>query len=264
MHALLTTLVATLGLGLTSWGFARALRHRFAVRDRVRSLRGRRSGVLLYAVGGLVLLLPDLIVSALLAAPPSDDPALAVLGTLGGLLWRAAVVLGMSVGALVLWLTSERVTTPVRAGIVAAIDRVPRRADFEHAALRRRAGLIDFPREWTALVEHDRALARRLLGQGNHFEAAVLGVGATIAVPSGHARSAVRQAPVEDLSALRDWHDPVTRRALEALVECDRVRTPVPPRGTRDVLGSDYGRAVAAFEAAVVAAEDNARRRAAG
>ena len=51
----------------------------------------------------------------------------------------------------------------------------------------------------------------------------------------------------------------MTRRAMEALVECDRVRTPEPPRGTRDVLGSEYGRAVAAFESAVVAAEENAR-----
>jgi hypothetical protein len=39
------------------------------------------------------------------------------------------------------------------------------------------------------------------------------------------------------------------------------VRTPVPPRGTRDVIGTDYGRAVAAFEQAVTAAEANAADR---
>ena len=117
------------------------------------------------------------------------------------------------------------------------VAAVPRRVDFEHARLRRRAGSGDFPREWAALIEHDRALAHRLLGQGNHFE------------------ETAHQA------ALRDWSDPVTVRAMEALVQCDRVRTPVPPRGTRDVIGTDYGRAVAAFEQAVTAAEANAADR---
>lgn len=240
MHALLTTMLALTGAGLATWGFARTLRHRFSVRDRLRSLRGRRSGVILYAVGFVLLLVPDVLAGAVVASGPADNEATAVLGALGAVIWRAAVVLGCGLGALVLFLTSERVTRPVQAGAVALAGRVPRRVDFEHARLRRREGLGEFPRQWGELVEHDRALARRLLGQGNGLE-----------TDFGAHRS-----------ALKDWDDPVTRRAMEALVECDRLRTPVPPRGTRDVLGSDYGRAVAAFDAAVVAAEINAETKA--
>lgn len=254
MHALLTTLIALVGAGLSTWGFARVLRHRFRVRDLLRSVRGRRTGLVMYAVGGFLLLVPDVVAGALVAAGPVDDSVGAVLGAIGALLWRAAVVLGLGLGALILWLTSAAVTMPVTSGVRAVIDSVPRRADFTHARWRRQAGLEQFPREWGTLIEHDRALARRLLGQGNHFEAAVVGP---------FSASASFGAAGEDLGALRDWHDPVTRQAMEALVECDRLRTPVPPRGTRDVLGSDYGRAVAAFDAAVVAAESNARARSA-
>lgn len=251
MHALLTTMLALTGAGLATWGFARALRHRFSVRDRLRSVRGRRSGVILYAVGLLLLFVPDVVAGAVVTAGPAANEATAVLGTLGALIWRAAVLLGGALGALVLLLTSERVTRPVQAGVVSVVARVPRPIDFAQAKARRRSGLGDFPRQWGELIEHDRLLARRLLDQGNPFEAE------TVAHAfAGGARGA-------DLSVLRDWDDPVTRRAMEALVECDRLRTPVPPRGTRDVLGSDYGRAVAAFDAAVQAAEANALEHAA-
>jgi len=237
VHALLTTVLALTGVGLTVWGFGRALRHRFRV-GRPWSPRARRSGLALYAVGGLLLLLPDVLAGAVVSAGAAGSEAVAVLGTLAWLVWQAAVVLGWGLGAVALGLTSARVMRPALAGVVRMVSAVPRRVDFEHARLRRRAGYGDFPREWAALIEHDRALAHRLLGQSNHFDDG---------------------AQPQVAATLGDWSDPMTRRAMEALVECDRVRTPEPPRGTRDVLGSEYGRAVAAFESAVVAAEENAR-----
>lgn len=241
MHTLLTALLALTGVGVTTWGFLRTLRHRFRVRRPGFSRRGRRTGWIAYAVGGLLLLLPDVVAGLVVTAGAASSEAGAVLGALAWFVWRAAVVLGWLSGALALGLTSERVVRPVHGGVSRLVDAVPRRIDVTHAIERRRSGLADFPRAWAELIEHDRALAHRLLGQGNHLE-----------------------APRTDssLAALRDWEDPVTRRAMEALVECDRLRTPVPPRGTRDVIGSDYGRAVAAFEQAVVAAEANASERA--
>ncbi|HPF75925.1 MAG TPA: hypothetical protein PLP55_05195 [Phycicoccus elongatus] len=237
MHALLTALLGLTGAGLALWGFGRTLRHRYRARRPGFSRLGRRSGWALYAAGGLLLFLPDVLAGVLVAAGSASSDVTAVLGTLAWLLWRAAVVLGWGIGAIILALTSERVVRPVHGGVTRVVAAVPRRDDLAHARLRRQAGYGDFPREWAALIEHDRALAHRLLGQGNHFE------------------ETAHQA------ALRDWSDPVTVRAMEALVECDRVRTPVPPRGTRDVIGTDYGRAVAAFEQAVTAAEANAADR---
>lgn len=256
MHTLLTMFLATSGALVSTWGFFRALRHRVGVRQRLRSVRGRRTGVALFVVGGVLLLVPDLIAGLVVAAEPAADSPLAVLGVLGALVWRAAVLLGLMAGGGVLWLTSEQVSGWIRVGVSAAQQTIPRRADLVHVRARRRGEWANFPREWEALVEHDRALARRLLGQGNHFEAAVLTSVGTSGDPAGHRRSS---GP--DLSALRDWSDPMTRAALEALVECDRVRTASPPPGTRDLLGSEYGRAVAAFDQAVRAAEDNARAR---
>lgn len=233
MHALLTALVAAAGAGLAGWGLLRAVRHR--ARGQGGSPRARRTGLWAYAAGGLLLLLPDVLAGLVVAPGAPSSEATALLGTLAGFVWRSGVVLGIGLGAVVLALTGRRVTTTVAT----LVHRVPRRADLRYARLRHTRA-AEFPREWDALIEHDRALARRLLEQGNSLQE----------------RAA--------LDALRDFEDPVTREAMEALVECDRVRTPAPPPGTRDVLGTRYGQAVLAFEDAVAAAEANARERARG
>lgn len=241
MHTFLTITTAVSGAGLALWGFVGALRHRHRVRGRVGSPRGRRLAIIAYAVGGLLLLVPDVVAGLVVTAGPSSSEALAVVGFLLASVYRLAVVLVVGLGAAAIGLTSRAVTTRLHRGaneVSTVLARVPRPVDLTHARVRRRAGLHDFPREWEALIEHDRTLARRLLEQGNHFES--------------HGRHGV----------LRDFTDPVTVAAMEALVECDRVRTPVPPRGTRDVLATDYGRAVASFESAVVAAEAHAQFRA--
>lgn len=237
MNALLTTVVAVSGAGLALWGFVGALRHRHRVRGRAGSPRARRVAVIAYAVGGLLVLVPDLIAGLVVAGGPSSSQAVAVVGFLVATIYRLFVVVLLGLGAAAIGLTSRGVTTRVHRGateVSTVIARVPRPVDLTHARMRRQAGMGSFPREWESLIEHDRSLARRLLEQGNHFE------------PTAHH------------GVLRDFSDPVTVAAMEALVECDRVRTPLPPRGTRDVLATDYGRAVAAFEAAVVAAEANA------
>lgn len=232
MHALLTTLIALTGAGLAGWGFLRALRFRSRARGGG-SPRARRLGLWTYAAGGLLLLLPDIVAGAVVAPAAAGSEAGAILGTLAAFVWRCAVLLSIGTGGLVLWLTGRWVTESVTR----TIAMVPRPADFAHLRVRQQPGMREFPTEWDALIEHDRTLARRLLGQGSPFD------------------------DDRELASLRDYENPVTRSAMEALVECDRVRTPQPPRGTRDVLGSDYGRAVASFEAAVIAAEDHARRR---
>lgn len=238
MHTLLSVVVALAGAGLAGWGFLRALRHRHRVAGGG-SPRARRAGLIGYAVGGLLALLPDVVAGVVVVASAATNDAAAVLGTLALFVYRCAVILGWGIGAVVLAVTGRRVVTAVSRGLSGAreaLDRMPRPGDRRQARWRREAGLEDFPREWAALIDHDRALARRLLDQGNHLESGL------------------------DVAVLRDYSDPVTVAAMEALVECDRVRTPGPPPGTRDVLATAYGQAVVRFEGAVEAAEKNARR----
>ena len=138
MHSLLTALLGLTGAGLALWGFGRTLRHRYRARRPGFSRLGRRSGWALYAAGGLLLLLPDVLAGVLVAAGSASSDVTAVLGTLAWLLWRAAVVLGWGIGAIILALTSERVVRPVHGGVTRVVAAVPRRDDLAHARLRRR------------------------------------------------------------------------------------------------------------------------------
>lgn len=227
MHALLTSLIALSGGALAGWGLVRALRARRRGLPPLLARRSRRFALVAYAVGSLLLLLPDQFAGLLVDAGASSSGAASALGFLAALVWRVAVVAGVGVGALVLWLSSERVTAPLGRAARAGLDLLPGSPARAAQRLRRREGLTAFPTTWAGLIEHDRDLAHVLLRREGPFD------------------------PRFDPTTVPGWDDPDVRHAMEALVACDRLRTSAPPVGMRDVLTTDYGRAVREFELAV-------------
>lgn len=95
---------------------------------------------------------------------------------------------------------------------------------------------VDVTEQWSALRSRDTELTRQFLRYDHDLEAAI------------------------NFPAMRDYRDPLTRAALEAMLHCDQVRTERAPSGTADVHATAYGRAVAQFAVSLAAAEANARR----
>lgn len=184
-------------------------------------------GVALTALGGGLVLSPDVL--ALTDQLHVHDPGAAL--ALG--LYNVLAAGGLGTVAAGMWLTSRTVTSSVRRRVETTLDGMPvvgaRRA-------RRRGTPADFPREWAGLVALDTELTHRFLRYERDLEAAV------------------------NFPVMADYNDPLTRGAVDAMLRCRALRSPVPPAGTRDVRDTDYARAVADFAVALEAAEANAER----
>ena len=224
---MLTSLIALLGLAALAWGATHYARSRLSRRLENRRELHRRIALTVTGVGGLGLLVPDLIAG--LVVTTSDGSA---LSTVGWVLYRFLALGVIGVAALVMWLVSDPVTSKVRRGRDKVIALAPVGTGKEVRRMRR--GLGQFPQEWNALLEHDQALTRRLLRYQRDADAAAA-------------------KPV-----LADLQHPLTQAAVNAMFRCDELRAMAPPERVHDVLATDYGRAVAAFDRALAAAEEYA------
>jgi hypothetical protein len=240
---LLTMFVAMAGAGFVTWGWARYVRGRFRVKDRVAGVAARRSGVVMAVGGGLLLLLPEVPSHLLFEIPPSTGVQ-GAFGAFAAWVWRICVLGGLSLVYGSMALMRERVTRPVREaaerGMATMVSLAPVGVSGAARRMRRMPHLAAFPRDWDSLVEHDRMLTRRLLDYERNLD-----LGA-------------------NLPAMRDHAVPETAAAWQAMMRCDALRTQLPVGRVIDVLATDYGRSVADFAVALAAAEDNARRLATG
>ncbi|MCH8614167.1 hypothetical protein [Arsenicicoccus dermatophilus] len=218
-------LVGTGAVAVTA-GVGRYARERW--RTRHQPTEGRLApGVALTAAGGALVMSPDVL--AAVGQLPVDDPASAVVLAL----YNVLALGGLGTVGAGMWLSSRRVTRAVRGGVESVVDGIPLVA--RRRALRRGTP-ADFPREWAGLVALDTELTHRFLRYERDLEAAV------------------------NFPVMTDYTDPLTRGALDAMLRCRELRSPVPPAGTRDVRDTDYARAVADFATALEAAEANAER----
>ncbi|WP_409484106.1 hypothetical protein [Arsenicicoccus dermatophilus] len=218
-------LVGTGAVAVTT-GVGRYARERW--RTRHQPAEGRLApGVALTAAGGALVMSPD--VMAAVGQLPVDDPASAVVLAL----YNVLALGGLGTVGAGMWLSSRRVTRAVRGGVESVVDGIPLVA--RRRALRRGTP-TDFPREWAGLVALDTELTHRFLRYERDLEAAV------------------------NFPVMTDHTDPLTRGALDAMLRCRELRSPVPPAGTRDARDTDYARAVADFATALEAAEANAER----
>lgn len=252
MGAILSAVIALVGAGLLGTGVLSYFRARFARRRVVRgAVRGApldggasrrprlgvRASVALTVLGAVLVLLPDAFASLVVPAAPAGDDTAATLGALALFFYRVGVGSALALVGLAMALSSAFVVGRVRGATERATDRlvtqVPFLAGREARAL---AVPVDFPREWPALLALDKQLTRRFLRYDDDLEAAV------------------------NFPVMRDYSDPLTRAALDAMLRCDRVRTPAAPAGVRDARRTDYARAVAQFQVALDAAEANAQR----
>ena len=225
---MLAALIGLLGLGGLAWGTTHYVRSRLSTRLRSRRERHRRIALGVAGAGGLALLVPDLL-AGLVVATTGGSGALA---TVGWVVYRLLAVGAIGIATLVMWLTSDPVTAKVRRGrdnVVAAMPFGPGRA-----ARRTRRRLGSFPREWDALLEHDRELTRQLLRYQRDADAAA------------------------SRPTMADLQHPLTMAAVEAMFRCDALRSTQAPSHVPDVLATDYGRAVAQFDRALRAAEEYA------
>ncbi len=242
MSSLLTVLTALAGFTLTGWGAVHYFRRRFdinrrTVAGRARSLMGRRVGVAMVAMGGFLALFPGLPWAGL-APETVQSGAAAFFSTVFWVLYRLAVLTGLALLGVSMFAVSERVTTPLGAAGRRVTDAVVLSMPFgpgrEQRAMRRGAIGRGMPRQWADLVAREQDLTARLLGYQRNPEAAY------------------------NRPAMVDFQDPMTAAAMRAMLEADRLRTPMPPLGTRDVLLTDYGRAVLRLAESIAAAEANA------
>jgi hypothetical protein len=224
----LAALIGLLGLGGLAWGTTHYVRSRLSARLQPRRERHRRLALTVVGVSGFALLVPDLI-AGLVVASTGGSGALAAVGWV---LYRLLALGAIGIAALVMWATSDPVTTRVRRGRDAVVASVPFGPSRDTRRMRRRLG--SFPQEWNALLEHDRELTRRLLRYQRDADAAA-------------------SSPT-----MADLEHPLTKAAVDAMFRCDTLRTMQPPTHVRDVLATDYGRAVAQFDQSLRAAEEYA------
>ena len=225
---MLAALVGLLGLGGLAWGTAHYVRSRLSVRLQARRERHRRIALGVAGLGGLALLIPDAIAGLVIASTGGSG----ALATVGWVVYRLFALGAIGIAALVMWVTSDPVTSRIRRGrdtVVASVPFGPARA-----TRRMRRQLGSFPQEWNALLEHDRELTRRLLRYQRDADAAA-------------------SSPT-----MADLQHPLTKAAVDAMFRCDTLRTMQPPTRALDVLATDYGRAVADFDRALRAAEEYA------
>ena len=225
---MLAALIGLLGLGGLAWGTTHYVRSRLSARLQARRERHRRIALGIVGLSGTALLIPDVIAGVVVASTGGSG----ALTTVGWVLYRLLALGAIGIAAVVMWLTSDRVTNTVRRGRDAVAARVPFGPARDVRRMRRSLGPATFPQEWNALLEYDRELTRRLLRYQRDADAAA-------------------SAPT-----MADLEHPLTRAAVDAMFRCDALRTMQPPARVPDVLATDYGRAVAEFDRALAAAED--------
>jgi hypothetical protein len=236
MSGVLTFLTAVLGAALVVTGWASWFRARMRGAASL-TRRARRRAWAFVAVGGLLALVPELPSALLGALPDRPWPVVLLL-----VVYRMLVVVGLVAVVGTITLAHERVTTPagrlvgdVRSTVVRSVPFGPGRGS---RTLRRELAVPDFPAGWDDVVELDRRLATRLMAYER----------------DEHARA--------DRPAMRDFGDPVTRTAYEAMLAADALRSNPRPPAVVDALRTPYGRAVAGFQVALERAEANAAARA--
>ncbi|MCA1781487.1 MAG: hypothetical protein ABR500_09225 [Dermatophilaceae bacterium] len=225
---MLAALIGLLGLGGLAWGTTHYVRSRFSARLQPRRERHRRIALATVSVSGFALLAPDAIVGLVIASTGGSG----TLATVGWVLYRLLAVGAIGIAALVMWLTSDPVTTRLRRRRDAVVASVPFGPARTTRRMRRHLGA--FPQEWNGLLEHDRELTRRLLRYQRDADAAA-------------------SSPT-----MADLEHPLTKTAVDAMFRCDDLRTMQPPTHVLDILATDYGRAVAQFDQALRAAEEYA------
>lgn len=218
---MLAALIGLLGLGGLVWGTAHFVRSRLSERLQPRRDQHRRMAVAAASAGGVAVLIPDLIASLFLSAGPG--------GGVGWFLYRFIALGVIGTASLVMFLSSDRVTSKVRRKRDAVIAAAPLGPGRETRRMRRRLG--QFPQEWNGLLEHDQDLTRRLLAYQRDADAAA------------------------SRPTMADLEHPLTKAAIDAMFQCDALRTMQPPARMHDVLATEYGQAVAAFDRALAAAE---------
>ncbi|MDO5502591.1 MAG: hypothetical protein Q4G67_05395 [Actinomycetia bacterium] len=231
---MLAALIALLGVGALVWGTTRYVRSRLQPALQERRERHRALALSAAGVGGVAMLVPDVLAGLLITSAPGGTAV-----TVGWVLYRLVAAGMISLAVLVMWLSSDPVTARVRSGRDKVVATMPFSAAAATRRLRRREGLTDFPQEWNALLEHDRFLTRELLRYQRDADAAA-------------------SRPV-----LADLEHPATNRAVQAMFRCDELRTATAPERASDVLATDYGRAVAEFHKAFAAAQAHAEEAAA-
>jgi hypothetical protein len=225
---MLAALIGLLALGGLAWGTTHYVRSRLSARLQPRRERHRRIGLGVVSVSGFALLVPDLLAGLVVAGTGGSG----ALATVGWLFYRLFALGAIGIAALVMWATSDPVTGRMRRGRDMVVASVPFGPGRDARRMRRRLGA--FPQEWNALLEHDQGLTRRLLRYQRDADAAA------------------------SRPTMADLTHPLTRAAVDAMFECDAVRTTQPPAHVHDVLATDYGRAVARFDEALRAAEEYA------
>lgn len=221
---MLAALVALLGAGALAWGTVHYVRSRLSGRLQPRRERHRRLALGVVAVGGLGLLLPDLVAGLFVAETGGSGAA-----TIGWVLYRLLALGAIGGAAFAMWLTSDPVTARVRRGRDAVVARAPLGPGRQTRRMRRALGA--FPQEWQGLLEHDQRLTRALLAYQRDADAAA-------------------SRPM-----MADLEHPLTKAAVDAMFRCDSLRTTQAPARVHDVLATEYGRAVADFDRALTAAE---------
>jgi hypothetical protein len=236
MSGVLTFLTAVLGGALVVTGWASWFRARMRGAASL-TRRARRRAWAFIALGGLVVLVPELPSALLGILPDRSWPVVLLL-----VLYRMLVVVGLVAVVGTITLAHERVTAPVGRFVGEVRSTVVRSAPFGPGrgsrALRRELAVHDFPAGWDDVVELDRRLSARLMAYER----------------DEHARA--------DRPAMRDFADPVTRSAYEAMLAADALRATPRPPAAFDALRTPYGQAVAAFQVALEQAEANASAKA--
>jgi len=184
----------------------------------------RRLALGVTGLGGFALLVPDLIAGIVVTAGGGS-----ALATVGWVLYRLVALGAIGIAALIMWLTSDPITAKVRRGRDKVVALAPVGRGRQVRRMRRQLG--QFPQEWNALVEHDQRLTRQLLTYQRDADAA------------------------SSRPTMADLEHPLTRAAVAAMFRCDELRTMQAPAHVHDVLATDYGQAVAAFDRALAAAE---------
>ena len=229
---MLAALVGLLGLGALAWGTTHFVRSRLSERLRVRRERHRCLALGVAGTGAVALLMPDVLAGLVVSAGEPGTGA-----AIGWFVYRFLALGAIGIAALVMWLSSDRVTSKVRRGKDAVVALAPLGAAAQTRRMRRSIG--QFPQQWHELLEHDQRLTRQLLAYQRDADTA-----------------AARPA-------MADLENPFTKAAVDAMFHCDRVRTMAAPARVHDVLATEYGRAVADFDRAVQAAERHADSQAA-
>lgn len=236
MGSLSALILATVGIGMTIYGWSTYLVRR--LRHRQPATRASRWAAFGWTALGAFLMLNPTLGGTLVGGQEDFGVPLRVwqVGVSGWLL----VVFGsmlMARGYARRRADRER----LRAQRRAERDAVREARHAEREA--RRNGLAyppmsaaELARAWDEMLAHDKELSRQFLRYDSDLDLAI------------------------SFPTMRDYRDPLTSAALQAMLRCDELRTTTAPAGTRDVRESAYGRAVTEFGVALGAAEDNARR----